>query len=441
MRRKLAIVICAHHKPWLVMGTWLTFFGQEWRDADVFVVYNEGDGTNTRESYGEYEELASRLQINSQLSPFDRRVERVCNVQGVRLTELRYQNDHALDSGVWYKFIRSGAWRDYDYVLFLGEGTLLAHPQVLRGLVAFAERRSIHFVASGHEKRRLPKRGVLTGGVYGDEATPMDRFHARMIAKTFDVFCRDPAFRSIYQAWHEDTPAETEHHVPGVRTGRELSRRVRSRIQRRWGSVGLANGEWRLGGLIWHLPYLWDFLRSRVGILMAETTSVALPPIAFTGGSYEVERVAGVADHECGVTFHCVEGPEWFGCATNHFLSHAFLERFAEELDHFGMYDVLDLPFAGSALEVVWGMLPAWLGFEKWFTNGLHRVRKNFATYQREDYPPEISGYINRYHRGRLAVGWAGDYLRLRAWRPGLGDLSGALPEEYFAGTQTQEIQ
>ena len=64
---------------------------------------------------------------------------------------------------------------------------------------------------------------------------------------------------------------------------------------------------------------------------------------------------------------------------------------------------------------------------EKWFTNGFHRVRKQFGTYQREDYPPEMASYINRYHCGRLVVGWHDEYLKLLAWRSDLGDRNGTL--------------
>jgi len=113
-------------------------------------------------------------------------------------------------------------------------------------------------------------------------------------------------------------------------------------------------------------------------------------------------------------------------------LSRDFLLRLSEKLDQFEMYDALDMPFAGSPLEHIWGFLPAWLGFEKWFTDGFHRVRKQFTTYQREDYPPEMAGYINRYHRGRLVVGWHEDHLKLQAWRSDLGDLRQVLPAAYF---------
>jgi len=179
---------------------------------------------------------------------------------------------------------------------------------------------------------------------------------------------------------------------------------------------------------------LLDQWTSRVGTSRPIGDPAAEAPLAYVGGGYEVCNLdqADEVVSENGVTFHRVDAPEWFGCATNHLMSRAFLERFSERLRAFGMFDVLDLPFAGSALEVIWGFLPAWLGFEKWFANGFHRVRKQFSTYQREDYPPEMAGYINRYHRGRLVVDWRGDYLTLRAWNPGLGDLRQVLPAIYF---------
>jgi hypothetical protein len=134
-----------------------------------------------------------------------------------------------------------------------------------------------------------------------------------------------------------------------------------------------------------------------------------------------------------GVGFHRVAEPEWFGCATNHFLTRTFLDAFSRRLDEYRMYDVLHIPFAATALEVVWGFLPAWLGFEKWFTDGFHRVRKDAVTYRREDFPPEMSSYINRYYRGRIAVGWEGDYLKLRSWTPQLSWLRDELPAPYFS--------
>ena len=433
MTSNLAIVFCVHHKPWLMMSTLLTLVSQARQDADLFFAYNVGDGNVARESYREYRAAAARSGINPQLSAFDERVREVCRLRGWNIFELEYENDHSLDSGCWYKFIRDGRWRDYERVLFVHEGMLLANPRLLRALIAFTDRRDAHFVASGHEKRRV-KRAAMEPRVAGDPASsPIDDFHRRMMAETFAIFRRDPEFQAVYDRWDYDAPVETEHHVPGVTRAQVLARKVRNRIQKQWGSAYTNPDAPAAARIIRSGPALLDRWTSRVRMIGFAQPSDDLP-LAYVGGGYDVCSIGGASETqtELGVTFHRVDGPEWFGCATNHLVSRAFLERFSDKLNRFGMFDVLDLPFAGSALEVIWGFLPAWLGFEKWFANGFHRVRKQFSTYQREDYPPEMAGYINRYHRGRLVVDWHDDYLRLKAWRSDLGDLRQVLPAVYF---------
>ena len=434
MTGKLAIVFCVHHKPWLMMATLLTLVSQERQEADLFFAYNLGDGERTGESYREYRDVAASAGINPQLSPFDERVRDVCKLRGWNVFEVEYENDHGLDSGCWYKFIRDGRWREYEYVLFLHEGMLLANPRVLKALVAFADRRGVHFIASGHEKRRVARASMAPRPPGDPAATPMDTFHRRMMAKTFAVFCRDPEFQSVYARWGADVTVETEHHVPGVTSGSAWPRRIRARIQKQWGSP-YTHREPRLAGrLLRQGPAILDRWTSRVRMELGRPEPAGDLPLAYVGGSYDVAPIANASaiQSELGVTFHRVDQPEWFGCATNHLMSRGFLERFSDRLTRYAMFEVLDLPFSGSALEVIWGFLPAWLGFEKWFANGFHRVRKHFATYQREDYPPEMASYINRYHRGRLVVDWQGDYLKLKAWRPDLGDLRQALPALYF---------
>jgi hypothetical protein len=431
---RLAIVFCVHHKPWLMMGTLLTLLSQERHEADIFFAYNVGDGSSPRASYGEYRAIAARAGENTQLSPFDERARAVCQLRGRHFVEIEYENDHALDSGVWYKFIRDGRWRDYEYVLFAGEGLLFAHPRVLRAILSFAGRRGVDVIASGHEKRCVPRSVMMSSHKRGQAPTALDALHDRLIADTFSVFCRDPEFRAVYETWGSDFTPATEHHVPGVTGAGEGMRRLRGEIQRRWGSPFTNPDAPWLARLIRAAPHAFDLWASRRGIAAHPASDRSDPAMAYAAGRYAALPLTNASDIdvESGVTFHRVDAPEWFGCAVIHLMSRRLLERLSERLDRFGIYDVLDLPFAGSALEVAWGFLPAWLGVDKWFVNGFHRVRKNFATYQREDYPPEFASYINRYHRGRLAIGWRGDYLKVEAWHPALGDLRAVLPPEYF---------
>ena len=125
---RLAIVFCVHHKPWLMMSTLLTLVSQPRQDADCFFLYNIGNGESSRETYAEYRGLAAREGVNTQLSPFDERVREVCQLRGWNVFEIEYENDHCLDSGCWYKFIRDERWRTKSRAV-RGQKDVVRHPR------------------------------------------------------------------------------------------------------------------------------------------------------------------------------------------------------------------------------------------------------------------------------------------------------------------------
>jgi hypothetical protein len=139
MSARLALVFCVHHKPWLMMSTLVTALAQDYRDADLFFVYNVDPK----------EPASEGGTANPQLSPFDPRVREVCRISGRQIVEIEYENDAALDSGAWYKFIRDGRWKSYDAVLFVGEGTLFARPTTLSAMLELVASRGAQVIASG----------------------------------------------------------------------------------------------------------------------------------------------------------------------------------------------------------------------------------------------------------------------------------------------------
>lgn len=429
---RVALVFCVHHKPWLIMSTLMTMLVQDLADTDVFFIYNIGDGEcRDRPSYRPYLELAARVGADKQLSAFDPRVREACRLRGMKIQEIEFENDGALDSGAWYKFIRTGLWRDYEHVCFLGEGTLFTRPNALRAIVDFARERDIHFMASGHEKRRIPKTAMLRGPAWRAGATPMKAFRDEMIGETFAVFCRDPKFKAVFDAWADDGVSRTENHVPEIWPRSRAGSRLWNAINARTAS--------RLTGFREPLLRI-DGLAASAHVTLADWSSAQRGPrVRPDGDSYvhvdgvrqKVSEVAATTERG-GVRFHQVPEPEWYGCATNHLMSNAFLERFVAKLDEHEMHSVVDIPFAGAALEIVWGFLPAWLGVDKWFTDGLHRVRKHFVTYRRQDDTATMAAHVNRYQRGRVAVGWAGDLIKVRRLGKDLVWMKDVLPAMYF---------
>jgi hypothetical protein len=417
MPNRVALAICVHHKPWLVMSTLITLLAQDFQDVDLFFLYNVGDGDAAR---------PDAPSTNTQLSPFDERVREVCRLRRGGVFEIDYVNDEALDSGAWYKFIRSERWRSYEWTLFLGEGTLFARSALLSAMLSFAAwNPQVHLVASGHEQRRIPKNAFLKYRERHERPTDRDRLEDRMIEEAFAIFSRDPSFRRLFDAWGSDFPAETQNHVPEGGPPSDFLRRLRSRWIRTWGPPAS-------GGALSRVPWTVEYPVARLRLFGPPPARNGSPaPVYVNGAPRLAESVADITRVD-GVGFHRVDGPEWFGCTPIQLMSRTFLERFHARLEEFRIWDTLDLCYSGTPLEVIWGFIPRWLGFEKWFTDGFHRVRKDYATYAREDSAPEMAAYIDRYYRGHLAVTWRGDFLRIGAYRSGLERLRDQLPAAYF---------
>ncbi len=445
MRPKVAIAFCVHHKPWLMMATLISVLLQDEQEADFYFLFNVGDGSCAgkrsydeyrqlstangvppsldveRESYRQYDRLASQYGINPKLSPFDPRVRQVCRLNRSRIFEMEFENDHALDSGAWYKFIRSGRWRSYDYVFCLQEGTLLTRPTVILASLALAAEQGIHVLTAGHMKSRLPKSMVFTYNGREPGATTLDLFHDRMIRAVFDIYSRDPEFKALLGRWSDTIAPSRQHHVPDI-WGHRWWRRMRyaadsaaplpshalkrplAALLRRHRSFFSQADAWSACANLMFGRHVAKRLRS-AGTNRSE--------IIYVDGTRRPARdVASVIERQ-GVRCHQEQSLEWYGCSCNHLFSRTCLEQLSQRMEQYRLYDALELPFAGSALEIIWGLLPQWLGVEKWFSDGLHRVAKHFVTYRREDDPEGLASYLNRYYSGRICVGWDGDYLRI----------------------------
>ena len=380
MNARTAIALCCHHKPWLVMSTLLSLALQDFQDYDVFVLFQDGDGQCLKKaSYEPYFRLAKKYGINVQLSPHDGRVLDILrHIKGKKVTELHFENDHALDSGAWYKFIRTRQWDAYDYVFMIQEGTLLTRNNVLSTALNFLREENIHFLSSGHEKRRMPKRLFFNYNTRAPKPTEIDFYHDEKIKEVYSMFCRDPEFKSLFAVWRDECRFITQDHVPDV--FEHVFKRMRQNLR--------------------SLRHLGEF--PVFGKVIYENTYRRF-----------LKKVVPDYREMDKIIFHKEDALEWFGCSCQHLVSRDFLEKFSARLDAYQLYDVLDIPFSGTPLEPIWGFLPRWLGADKWFFDGMHRVRKNFVSYKREDDPQGMCRYLNCYFRNQIEVRPAGDRIKI----------------------------
>lgn len=369
------------------MSTLETLAAQTHKDFDLFFIFQMGDGSCTQKaSYQEYFKLAEKYGINGQLSPWDERVREVTRqVASHEIHEMELENDHALDSGAWYKFLKSGRWKDYDRCFFIQEGTLLTSTTALAAALEFSDAHDVHFLSAGHEKRRLSQERFLNYYLHGKDGPPeVGAYHDRCIQRVFDVFRRDPDFEKVFRAWGSGYGVDskeyvsTENHVPA--SMETWSERAFQALR------SLKHGK--------------GFPLFRESIYV-------------NGLKKPLTQVVPRVHSHLGVKFHSVREPEWFGASCQHLFSHRFLSELTARLEKYSMYEVLEIPFSGTPLEPVWGMMPNWLGYKKWFFDGIHRVRKNFVTLKREDSPEGMAKYINAYYGGQLKAVPSGEFEKI----------------------------
>jgi hypothetical protein len=251
-----------------------------------------------------------------------------------------------------------------------------------------------------------------------------------MTGTVFEIFSRDPSFQELLNTWSSDFAVETQDHVPDI-WGPLTA--VRDRVNR--SDVGAEDAR-GIRNLARRTFLDGDRFLSGVSIALNQARDSRPSSRDRVYVDRSLRRASDVVDTQILIgdaRFHLEEGDEWFGAATNHLMSRRFLARFSDKLETFHLYDAVDLPFAGTALEVVWGFVPRWLGFQKWFTDSIHRVRKHFVTYRREDDADGMASYINRYFRGLLQVTVdAGDFVRIRRCHRSLAHVQSRLPRYYF---------
>ena len=393
-KSKTAIVHCVHHKPWLIMSTLITTHSQKCDDFDIYFLINKGKGNDIyREKYREYYDqyytisnqnkgdFSSYADTNMQLDDYDADIEKYCQLDGSNINFIEYENDHGLDSGAWLKFIKSGIWKKYDHVLFAGEGVLLTRESSLRDMIKFSSEKDANFITSGQEKRIVSKDKWTTNFMSSVIDNRMSRFHDEMIKQTYKIFCRDDNFVDILKKWSVKFDTEQHAFIPNV-----------------WGF------HFRL------IRYIKSSLFYGLSKIV-NSKEIKLPKILINGRLRAIKEKNLV---KIGSTnFITEQEVGWYGATCNHLMTNKMLKKIDDRFKKYSIYDVIDLPFSATAMEQIWGLIPYSLGETLWFTDGLHRIRKNCITFEREDYPTIMERYLNHYYKKIVNVRAVGDKIRI----------------------------
>ena len=140
MKKKFAIVFCIHHKPWLIMATIISTILQNLKSYDIFFLYNKGSGEKyykeQKLAFERYDKLKKKYGKNIKLDDtFDPFLTKVCKLKANNIYEIDLDDDHALDSGAWYKFIGMNRCKNYTINIILCHMTSKAFLTVLEFLI------------------------------------------------------------------------------------------------------------------------------------------------------------------------------------------------------------------------------------------------------------------------------------------------------------------
>ena len=265
------------------------------------------------------------------------------------------------------------------------EGFIFTRPEVLTSIKNFIQSNKCDFIDVGHEKRYLKKELLENLTIRGDHVSEMDYYHQEVINGVYKSFSQDESFLKLYRDWSSCSLSGDEdgigyHHVPSSM----YSLHERLKLY----AINLLKRR-RL------LPPFGDFI------------------LEAPSHVYHSKRKINNFITVNKVNYHSESSPYFFGCSCQHVFSSAFLEEMSRKYNENDLWSVVDQPFSGSALELIWGMLPSWLGFEKWFFDGVHRPRKNFLTFIREDDIEGVCRYLNIYYKNQIRVQSSGDYIKI----------------------------
>ena len=377
---KIGINIVTHHKPFLITASLISLAIQNFDDYDLNIIFIKGDGT--RKKYPKYTKLTNKYKKNTQLSKSSNEILSILKNFKKKKNIYFFKNDHALDSGAWLKFINKKKWDKYDYNFFLMEGFIFKSNDMLRNLQQFLKIKKPDAVMLGSEKIFTAKKTLHTLAL-GDKANDLNIYHQEIINRTFKNYCKFPSFKKIYSDWK------------GVKISKN---KYKNNLD-----------------IVFNFPhkkYFSLFVKFKLFIKFFLFEKKIYNPfsdlIFFNEGSYRYllpKKKFIIDDFEFkSLTAHIEPSPYIYVNGCQHIFSKKILIKMHKMFLFINIRKILNYPFVGTPLELIWGMLPKSLGFQKWHADCIHRPRKNFLTYKWEDTAFFMKKYLEMYSENNIKL-------------------------------------
>ena len=278
----------------------------------------------------------------------------------------KVNNDHGLDSGAWIKIIKSNLWKKYDYCLFLMEGFVFTDIEVLDSLDIFTKKHRPDFISSAHEKR-----------LFNYNTNKLNKnFKEKKINSLWNFFLKFKKIKKfIYQKNYTIIKNKkfkniTEHHVGKY----QLNLLEKSKL------------------FIKSLLFFRDLIGEKNSVLISSNRKYLINEKHIGQKKIKIKKIS----------YHQENNPLFYGCSCQHLFSKKMIADLKKFFKQHEIYNKSKQPYFGEVFEVIWGMLPFLLKKKKWFFSGIHRIRKNFINFKREDDSIGMTNYLNFYYKDKI---------------------------------------
>jgi hypothetical protein len=398
---RFGIYILCHHKSWLLDSSLFSLFSQKIKiDYDLHFILIKGSGeSRSNKKYFEYYKIVDQYKIsNSQLSAFDDQIHATIKKVKRKYYLHEFENDHGLDSGAWLKVIQKKLWVKNDYSLFLMEGFVFTSNTALQDIFTFIDAKKPDMLAAGHEKRFLNKKIATKTTKPEHLKNEMDIFQEKAIFNILEILCKNSHFKKIINNWPDKIIFNKKYFFEGIT---QHNVRICS-----FDLITLIKLE--VKSMLKYFRFF--FFKKKILISEKKKYFTSIDCISSNWQSYG------------NTTFHQEISPYYFGCSCQHLFSNKALLLIDDLFNKNNFYDLKNYPFLGEIFEIIWGMIPKVLGFEKWFFDGIHRVRKNFITDKREDDIDGMIKYLNLYNNKSIFLKKNNEIQYLSSYKNIFGD-------------------
>jgi hypothetical protein len=374
---KLAICIITHHKPYLLKNSIISLNSQKFNDYELNIIFNKGNGKSNNYYFRDYNSINKK---NPYLTNSSNAIIKTLKKINCKYKFYIFKNDHGLDSGAWYKFIYKKLWINYDYCIFLMEGFLFKNKNILSDINFFLKKKRPDFTMLGSELIFHPKKNFYKGLSYKQfkKNYNLISLHQFFFDKIFNIFCKIKKFNYLFKKWDKakifDVKSnKTDNIAINFFDKKYFSIYEKSKL------------------LLKYIIKEKKFFNFFTALLLFNKGNFRyLLPINFFFSPIFKTKYSSA---------YLVNSPYLFVNQCQHILSKKFIKKFDLTIRKYKLMRIFKFPFSASPLELIWGFLPKCLGFKKFYYDGIHRPRKHFLNYTREDDVSNMSKYLKLYNK------------------------------------------